>query len=172
MPHIVDEMQQEAAQAIAAMREAALRARRLHARAELMRHMRLTAAKVKARPIDEAVRFVSTEWMKAWGFGGEGYADLAMHVRTFTESFCRDAHAHNAASSAAIANALAALEAAFERIGTSLADQMAFRSECAHGWWETVVPVPPDARARPGVPRWYPGVAFWNVGAAPHCAAG
>jgi hypothetical protein len=48
MLHIVDEMQEEAAQAIAAMHEAALRARRLHARAELMRHMRTTAAKGRA----------------------------------------------------------------------------------------------------------------------------
>ena len=173
MPHIVDEMQDEAAQAIRAMRETALRARHLHARAELMRHMRITAAKVMDRPVDDAVRFVAAEWMKAWGLDGDAYRDLAIHVRNFTESFCRDAHAPTATTGTAILSALAQLESALERVGTTLSDQMAFRSECAHGWWEMVVPVPGDGRAeRPGVPRWAPGSAFWEIGPAPHCKAG
>ncbi len=172
MPHIVDEMQDEAAQAIAAMRDAALRARRLHARAELMRHMRVTAAKVMDRPIEDAIRFVATEWMKAWGLDGDAYGDVAIHVRGFAEAFCRDAHAPTSATGIAIVSVVTRLESAFERIGTTLADQMAFRSECAHGWWEMVVPVPQGTRERPGVPRWQPGHAFWETGAAPHCAAG
>jgi hypothetical protein len=110
--------------------------------------------------------------MKAWDLDAERYADLAIHIRSFTESFCRDAHAPDAASSAAIAAALARLEPAFERTGATLADQMAFHSECAHGWWEMVVPAPQDSRDRPGVPRWKPGMAFWEAGAAPYCAAG
>ncbi len=44
MTDVVDELLQEADRAVAAMREAAIRARALHARAELMRHMRTTAA--------------------------------------------------------------------------------------------------------------------------------
>ena len=47
MAHLVEELQAEAARAIAAMREAALATRTVHARAELMRHMRTTAVKVK-----------------------------------------------------------------------------------------------------------------------------
>ncbi len=148
-------------------------ARRLHARAELMRHMRLTARKVVPQPIDEAVRLVADEWMQAWGLGGDAYRDLAEPLRRFTESFCRDARATSAVSEAAIAAALVELEDAFERIGTTLADEMAFRSGCAHGWWEMVVPVPEHARReRPTVPRWQPGKAFWETGAAPHCLAG
>ena len=136
------------------MRETALRARHLHARAELMRHMRITAAKVMDRPVDDAVRFVAAEGMKAWGLDGDAYRDLAIHVRNFTESFCRDAHAPTATTGTAILSALAQLESALERVGTTLSDQMAFRSECAHGWWEMVVPVPGDGRAeRPGMPR-------------------
>lgn len=173
MPHIVDEMSSEAERAIEAMRKASLHARRLHARAELMRHMRATAAKVADRPIEEAVRFVSAEWMKAWGIDGEASADLAAHMRHFTQAFCHDARGSNVATSSAISAALADVEIAFERQGTSLPDQMAFRSECAHGWWELVVPVPEAGlKLRPGIPRWRPGIAFWNVGAAEHCRRG
>jgi hypothetical protein len=172
MPHIVDELLDEAAQAVRAMRHAALRARKLHARAELMRHMRLTARKVMDRPVEEAINFVSAEWMKAWGFNSDGYGDVAIHVRGFTESFCNDAHAPSEATSAAILTALTRLEGALERAGTSLSDQMAFRSECAHGWWEMVVPPPADNRERPKVPRWTPGRVFWEVGAAPECMVG
>jgi hypothetical protein len=47
MPHFVDELKAGAEAAIAAMRDASRRARHIHARAELMRHMLLTANKVK-----------------------------------------------------------------------------------------------------------------------------
>ena len=170
MPHIVDEMQNEAALAIDAMRKAALHARAVHARAELMRHMRVTAAKVADRPLDAAVGFVAAEWMKAWGLDDDAQRDLALDIRNFTAAFCRDTHAPTAATSAAILSATTRLEAAFSRIGTTLFDQMAFRSECAHGWWEQVVPIPRHERKeRAEVPRWKPGQAFWEVGAAAHC---
>ena len=66
MPHLVEELRAEAEAAIAAMREAALAARHLHARAELMRHMLTTARKVKDRPKADAVETVVREWMDAW----------------------------------------------------------------------------------------------------------
>ena len=170
MPHIVDETQNEAALAIEAMREAALHARAVHARAELMRHMRVTAAKVSDRPLDAAVGFVAAEWMKAWGLDDDAHGDLALAIRHFTETFCRDAHTPSSATSKAIRSTTALLEAAFQRIGTTLFDQMAFRSECAHGWWEMIVPIPQHERKdRADVPRWKPGQAFWEVGAAAHC---
>jgi len=173
MTHIVDRMLDEAAQAVNGMREAAIAARRLHARAELMRHMRLTARKVMDRPVDEAVRFVTEEWMQAWGLGDDAYRGLAEPLRHYTEAFCRDARASSAATEAAIAAGLEELEGAFERIGTTLADEMAYRSGCAHGWWEMVVPVPEHARRdRPNIPRWQAGQPFWKTGAAPHCLAG
>ena len=46
MPDIVDTMLAEADAAIAAMQAAAMHARALHARAELLRHLRTTAAKL------------------------------------------------------------------------------------------------------------------------------
>jgi hypothetical protein len=52
MTHVVDQMSQEAERAIERMREAALEARHLHARSELARHMRSTAQKMAARPVD------------------------------------------------------------------------------------------------------------------------
>ena len=52
MTHLVEQFEGEAERDIAAMREAALRARDTHARAELMRHMLMTAGKVKDQPPD------------------------------------------------------------------------------------------------------------------------
>ena len=173
MPHIVDEVQAAASKAIQAMQEVAVVARRMHARAELMRHMRLTARKVVDKPLDEAVRQVSKEWMDAWGLTGDAYTGLAEPLRRYTEAFCRDAREHSDVSEAAIATAATALERAFEVIGTTVADEMAYRSGCAHGWWEMVVPVPDQVRReRPQVPRWQAGKPFWETGAAPHCLAG
>jgi hypothetical protein len=173
MAHIVDEMQAAAAKAVGAMREIAIVARRMHARAELMRHMRLTARKVAQKPLDEAVRLVSEEWMQAWGLGEEAYKGLAEPLRGYTEAFCRDAREPSEISEAAIATASVTLEKAFEEKGTTLADEMAFRSGCAHCWWEMVVPVPEKLRReRPGMPRWQAGRPFWETGAAPHCLEG
>jgi hypothetical protein len=172
MAHIVDEMWEEAGRAIATMREAALNARRLHARAELMRHMRTTAGKVSDRPIAEAVRFVAGEWMKAWGVDEAASGPLTARMTDFTEAFCRDAQGSSMATSTAISSALEGLERALAQEGASLADRMAFHSECAHGWWELVVPLPAAAERRPAVPRWRPGLAFWDVGAAEHCLKG
>ena len=58
MPHIVDQLQAEAATAIKVMRDAALTARRLHARAELLRHMHQTAAKLADQPPEQAIERV------------------------------------------------------------------------------------------------------------------
>lgn len=173
MPHIVDDLLDEAEAAIAEMREAATRARLLHARAELMRHMRATAAKNSGRPASTAK--IAAEWMRAWGLDADAYADLAAPLRDFTEAFRADAEAPSGSGSATIGAALAALETAFEGAGTSLADQMAFRSHCAHGWWEMVVPVPsglPRGERYADVPAWRKGVAFWDIGCAARCRDG
>jgi hypothetical protein len=170
--HVVDDMLGEAAQAIEAMREAALNARRLHARAELMRHMRTTAAKMRARPLDEAAALVAGEWMKAWHIDGAVYAAIAEPVARFTRAFCVDANASTKTTQREIADAISDVEAALGSQGTSIADQMAWRSECAHGWWELVMPTPadlPHRAERAGMPRYQPGTPFWDAGCAPHC---
>ncbi len=173
MTHIVDALQAEAAQAIDAMRAAAREARRRHALAELMRHLRSTAARFADRPPDDASRLVSGEWLKAWGLAGDTRNPLADDFEAVTSAFCHDAGAPTAATSVAIETAFARLERALQRRGTTLADQMATRSECAHGWWAMVVPLPRDDGLRPSdTPRWQPGQAFWEVGAAPQCGSG
>jgi len=173
MPHIVDDLLNEAEDAKAQMREAALRARTLQARAELLRHMRGTAARHAGHP--GAAAKIADEWMRAWGLGADAYPDLAAPFRGLTEAFCADAEAPSAASSAAIGAALVALEAALAGTGTTLADQMAFRSHCAHGWWEMVVPVPSDVprgERYADVPVWRKGAAFWDIACAARCRNG
>src|SRR5207249_10047 len=87
MPHLVDELRADSEAAIAAMRDAALRARRIHARAELMRHMLLTAHKVKSKPKADAVEAVVTEWMKAWHLTRSDWPQLAREMEAFTAAF-------------------------------------------------------------------------------------
>ncbi len=158
--HYVDQLLAEADAAIAAMRSTALTAVKLHARAELMRHMRTTAAKVRERPRDEAVAFVTKEWMAAWGIAESAYPGLGDEMRRFTSAFCADS---------GLAEAVAALEAAFAEAGLDLADQMAWRSTCAHGWWGLVQPAPDDVARPAGVPVLTPGRPFWEAGCAAKC---
>ncbi|WP_439499376.1 hypothetical protein [Bosea sp. (in: a-proteobacteria)] len=171
MTHPVDEMLAEAQAAIRRMKEAAIAARHLHARAELMRHMRTTAGRVAARPLDEAAALVAREWMNAWSLDAGAYPELARDVAAFTAAFCADARGSTPETQAAIRLALDGLEAGFLRVGTSLSDQMAFRSECAHGWWQSIVPLPVDLQDadRRDVPRLGEGEPFWSAGAQPHC---
>jgi hypothetical protein len=172
MPHFVEQLQQEAAAAIAAMRAAALAARHAHARAELMRHMRLTAAKVKDRPKAEAVEAVVSEWMEAWHLDRYAWPHIAREMQIFTEAFYDYAHAGSDAADAEVRAAAAALDAALAKEGTTIADQMAWRSMCAHGWWEWVSPVPadlPGRKERPTVPRLVAGQPFWEAGCAEQC---
>ena len=55
--------------------------------------------------------------------------------------------------------------------GTTLADEMAWRSECAHGWWAMVRPPPPGLPLRPSVPLPDLSRPFWANRCAPHCEA-
>ncbi|MBI3507388.1 MAG: hypothetical protein HY059_21345 [Proteobacteria bacterium] len=159
MTHPVDVHLEQAEQAIAAMRTAALAARAMHARAELLRHMRTTAAKMRGLPVDGAAVRVCTEWMKAWSLDAGAFPALADDIRAFAAAFCRDAAGSTPATCVGIETTLAQLEKGFVATGTTLPDQMAFRSECAHGWWAQIVPKPDDAA----------GAAFWTNGCAPHC---
>ncbi len=169
---VVDNLLREAEQAIVAMRAAALHARRLHATAELMRHMRTTAAKMRARPLEEAAALVAGEWMKAWHIDGDFYAAIEGPVGRFTRAFCVDVRGSTVQTQREIAEAIAGVEVALAGQGTSIADQMAWRSECAHGWWDVVVPTPadlPHRAERAGMPRYQAGMPFWETGCAPHC---
>ncbi len=167
MTHFVDALQLEAEDAILRMRQAALDARRIHARAELMRHVLSTARKVKDRPPAEAVETVVREWMAAWQLDRDAWPHVARDMEAFTAAFHDYARTPDAAADARLRACAAALDAALAREGTSIADQMAFRSQCAHGWWAAVVPPPeplPDS-----VPRPAPDRPFWEAGCAPRC---
>lgn len=172
MPHFVEDLQQQAAQAVASMQKAALAARHIHARAELMRHMLTTARKVAAKPKAEAVETVVREWMDAWNLGRSEWPHIAREMEAFTEAFHDYANAPTEANDAVLRRSCETLDAALAREGTSISDQMAFRSQCAHRWWELVVPVPadlPGAKPRPSVPLLAEGAPFWAAGCADFC---
>ena len=165
MTDVVDELLGEAQQAVTAMREAALRARALHARAELMRHMRTTAAKSKDKPRAEAVRAVVDEWLDAWALTRESWPHVA-EMEAVTIAFHDHARAPSFMTDGALRTAILALDAAFAKAGKPLADQMAWRSMCAHGWWGQVTPPPPgQGRAD----RQWPARPFWEDGCLPQC---
>ena len=77
MRHLVEELKARADEQIATMRDAALRARDTHARAELMRHMLMTANHVKAKPAAEAVAFIVDHWLEAWGLFRDSWPHVA-----------------------------------------------------------------------------------------------
>jgi hypothetical protein len=164
MPYLVDELRAQADSAIAAMREAALAAREAHARAELMRHMLLTAAKMKALPRDAAVAKIVDEWLGAWALDRSWPHVAAMEA--LAQAFLDHALAPGEASDRAVRAACATLEAAFARAGLPVADQMAWRSNCAHGWWAQVRPAP---AGKGRADRVWPARAFWEEGCPPHC---
>ena len=66
MTDFTTELRRAAEADISAAHHAALRARAMHSRAELMRHMMLTTAKSTDRSREESVRLVTDEWLDAW----------------------------------------------------------------------------------------------------------
>jgi hypothetical protein len=165
MKHLVDELKARADEQIAIMRDAALRARDTHARAELMRHMLMTANHVKTKPAAEAVAFIVDHWLEAWGLSRGSWP----HVREM-EGFAAAFHAYaitpSHANDDAVRSTCVRLELAFVSAGMPIADQMAFRSMCAHGWWAHVRPRPPEVgRREPGEPE----QPFWELGCRPEC---
>ncbi len=172
MPHLVEELRAEADAAIAAMRAAALAARQVHARAELMRHMLTTARKVKDRPKAEAVETVVREWMDAWNLDRHDWPHIAREMEAFTAAFHDYANDPSNTHDARLRESCAALDAALAKQDTSIAEQMAFRSQCAHRWWELVAPTPadlPGAKPRPSIPASRPDAPFWEAGCADFC---
>jgi hypothetical protein len=156
----------EAAQAdIAAAHHAALRARAMHARAELMRHMILTTAKSTDRSRAESVRLVTDEWLDAWRRDDTNYPYVAL-METLSGA-CYDAlKSPSMYTDRRVREAFAALEGACISHGTTLADEMAWRSGCSHMWWGDVRPAPnlPEYRERARRSE-----ALWDRGCPPEC---
>ena len=147
------------------MRETALRARDTHARAELMRHMLMTADKVKEQPAADAVRHIVDHWLDAWGLVRASWPHVAA-MEAFAEAFHAYAIEQSHVHDDAVRVCCIRLELAFVAAGMPIADQMAWRSVCAHGWWGDVRPAPPG-QGRPD--RDSTGKPFWEKGCLPEC---
>ena len=172
MQTLIEELQEEAADAFLHMQRSARDARAAHARSELLRHMLTTAGKVAGRSRPEAVEQVVREWMAAWSLDRAAWPDLAAEMATYTDAVIAFVAMPGAPTDAVLRRAAEQLEEAFGRTGATLPDQMAWRSECAHGWWEQVAPTPsdlPGRKDRPGVPSPRPGRPFWDAACAEHC---
>jgi hypothetical protein len=163
--HLVEEEQGRAAAAIVAMRAAAETARETHARAELIRHMRMTAAKNKDRPRAEAVRAVVDEWLFAWALERATWPHVA-EMDALTHAFLDYVAAPSDATDRTVRAACDAITRAFAAAGKPLADQMAWRSMCAHGWWAQVRPAPAGQGRKD---RTWPARPFWEEGCLPEC---
>ena len=165
MKHLVDELKSRADDQIAIMRDAALRARDTHARAELMRHMLMTANRVKSKRPAEAVAFIVDHWLDAWGLARDSWPHVA-EMEAFAAAFHAYAISPSHANDDAVRATCVRLELAFVSAGMPIADQMAFRSICAHGWWAHVRPRPQEVGPRePGAPD----RPFWELGCRPEC---
>ena len=164
MPYLVDELRAQADAAIAAMREAALAARAVHARAELMRHMLLTATKMKTLERPAAIAKIVDEWLAAWALDRSWPHVAAMEA--LAAAFLDHAVAPGEASDRAVRAACARLDSVFAGAGLPVADQMAWRSSCAHGWWAQVRPAP---AGKGRTDRAWPARPFWEEGCPPHC---
>ena len=165
MTHFVAQLRREAEVEIDAMKRAALRARDAHARAELMRHMLMTADRVKTEPAASAVRFIVDHWLEAWHLDRGTWPHVA-DMETFAAAFHAYAGDPNDAHDAAVRAAADRIEKAFADAALPLAEQMAWRSVCAHGWWALVRPAPPG---RGRTDREWPREAFWADGCPAHC---
>ena len=164
MLHLFPAATAEADEAIAAMRAAALAARAAHSRAELMRHMLLTAGKLKDLPREAALRQVVDEWLAAWALDRNFPHVAAMAAAT--AAFFDYVRAPSDDRDRSLREAWATLERAFAASGISLADRMAWRSSCAHSWWAEIRPAPPGEGRADTV---WPDRPFWEKGCPARC---
>jgi hypothetical protein len=165
MTHLIEELQRDAQTEIDTMKRAALCARDAHARAELMRHMLMTADRVKHEPADTAVRFIVDHWLEAWHLDRASWPHVAA-MEAFAAAFHAYARDPTDAHDAAVRAAADRIEQAFGEAGMPIADQMAWRSICAHGWWALVRPAPPGCGRSD---REWPAQPFWAHGCPAHC---
>jgi hypothetical protein len=166
MASYLEELQHDAERAIAAMKSAAITARQAHAKAELVRHMLTTARKVRDLPRAEAIETVVGEWMRAWHLDRDAWPHVAREMEALTGAFYDYARAASPEGDGRIREAHEALKAVIETPDLALEDHMAWRSRCAHGWWNLVRPAP-DALRRPKESA--PDAPFWMQGCPRDC---
>ena len=103
--------------------------------------------------------------MNAWRLEGSGDPGLEAAMLTFTGAVLAYVDEPDAGQDAKLRAAIASLEGCFEAQGTTLADQMAWRSECRHGWWSMVCPMPGEAQGRTATSP----APFWEMGCPERC---
>lgn len=158
MKHMLEDFNDEAQRAIAAMQDAALLARRKHAAAELTRHMLLTTQKFTHLGKEKAVEAVVSDWLGAWNLGRDEWPQIAEEMEALTGAFYDYCVEPSDATDRAVRSAWQKLKQVHDTAERTLEDQMAWRSVCAHGWWGDVSPPPPGYRdhdaARAILPFW------------------
>jgi hypothetical protein len=164
MAYLVDELRMQADSAVAKMREAAVTAREAHARAELLRHMLWTAGMMKQHPRDAAIAKIVDEWLAAWALDRRW--PHVGEMEALSAAFLDHALAPSEATDRVIRAVFSKLECVFAGAGLPVADQMAWRSGCAHGWWAQVKPAP---AGKGRTDRAWPARPFWEEGCPPHC---
>jgi hypothetical protein len=161
MAHFGDELKTQAAEAFARMKEAALAAREVSARAELMRHMLLAATGKKHLPRDGAAVAVVEEWLNAWNNPNDMTA-VAAEMRILAAAFYDYAHAPSDAHDTAIRAAFLTFKTAHDKGGRTVEDQMAWRSERALPWWGKIKPLPKGYVANPKADAAPAAQPFWE----------
>lgn len=166
MSHMLDDFSRTAERSIAAMQDAARKARTDHAAAELTRHMLLTTQKFLDRGRAGAIEAVVSDWLGAWNLRRDEWPEIASEMETLTGAFFDYCVAPSDETDRAVREAWAGLKKAHDTPERTLEDQMAWRSVCAHGWWGDVSPAPAgyrdhdEARAR---------APFWTKSCPPEC---
>ena len=87
-------------------------------------------------------------------------------MEAFAAAFHAYAIARSDANDDAVRSSCIRLELAFFSAGMPIADQMAWRSICAHGWWAQVRPAP---AGKGRTDRDWPTEPFWEHGCLPDC---
>jgi hypothetical protein len=164
MAFLGDELRVQAEAAMAKMRETAIVAREAHARAELLRHMLWTAGMMKQHPRDAAIAKIVDEWLAAWAL--DRTSSHVKDMEALSAAFLDHALAPSAATDRTIRTVFEKLERSFAGAGLPVADQMAWRSGCAHAWWAQVKPAP---AGKGRTDRSWPARPFWEEGCPPHC---
>jgi hypothetical protein len=161
MVHFGEELKTQADAAFKRMQKAALEAREVSARAELMRHMQLAATGKKHLPRDEAAAAVVEEWLDAWNKPRD-MAAVAAEMRALAAAFYDYVHAPSDAHDKAVRAAFATFKGAHDNGHGTVEDQMAWRSERALPWWGRIKPLPKGYAANPKAEAAPAARPFWE----------
>jgi hypothetical protein len=119
---------------------------------------------MKQHPRDAAIARIVDEWLAAWALDRSW--PHVKEMEALSAAFLDHALAPSEATDRVIRAVFDKLECVFASAGLPVADQMAWRSACAHAWWAQVRPAP-TGKGR--TDRSWPARPFWEEGCPPHC---